>query len=253
MAEDQEPKSETRPVAPAVSPRPHWITIVTSALSPLAVIAAIVFSYLGYQTSQEGLRTSQMSLQYGQRAYLTVKNTRVEVWNSVDGLVTEVGPDGKPTDNNFPQKFVLFSYDVVNQGNTPGRVTKASLSVKQIPGSWAYIESRPRTLVDNERYSLGRSDSVRRSFDTITLRAPDGEQRELEYLKQHGGAESLDPLVLQADLEYTDVFGNSHSVSWCSVTRFSSLGMTHKPRSVPLERCFPDAGEVSKSSPPRSN
>jgi hypothetical protein len=95
---------EGPPEKPAAPPHPKSVRL--SLLSPLLALVATVISL-------QSIRTSRQSLEVGNRAYLSIENTRVTASSS-----------GYYLDDPHKHSLVVTStMSVQNLGSTPGRIT----------------------------------------------------------------------------------------------------------------------------------
>jgi hypothetical protein len=184
-----------------VAARPHPLSIVTGLVGPLVAIVAMALSYASYRVSNESLRTSQASLEIGQRAYLSVSDTTAMF--SVDS-----GTD-------HPWIHTRYRFTVQNLGNTPAHIQLIQFQTL-IPQSDLDTESRRLRKTDRGLMivsgSLGESGELGHGM-SITF----NDSSDDPFSGENGrflGAQ--DYWQLRWVMLFTDVFDKERDATWCA-------------------------------------
>lgn len=240
------------------SPRPHPVSILLGALSPVLGIAALAISYFGYGLSTLNYELSRASLEVAQRAYVAAYIDSVWLtWDSDDLNGFEV-KDAKSAsalarsirerdDTCSPTVHAIAK--IINSGNTPATIDDSSLEVEtrhadgQRPdfGANAWTPIVRTGLTREEMLSKGIRPNVaelalfstrqlfQRETQTTTVAADFVGDKSSCYeaaialTNAFMGSDSgrLGLAVLRTKVKYTDVFGKTHSesASWCAEAR----------------------------------
>lgn len=209
--------------------RPHRITVFTSVVSTIVAFVAIFFSYQSWENSERALETSQQSLQVGQRAYLAIERSRLTV--AAQPAIASGW-------------LVRLDFDIRNLGRTPAELKGVEFVFDVPPGwksvadttttptdphkryIWPVLEQSNLRILQNQRigYTAGAmfvvSAAAVDTLDRIRQRSPQNETTADEIERTTHYAE------VQARLDYTDVFGDSHSLEWPTrtlLTRINSI------------------------------
>jgi len=140
------------PALPSISPpasqklvqkiadRPHWITMILGLLSPLLAAVALVISL-------QSLRTSERSLEVGQRAYVSLQGGKMTFSHITFGappqptsaLKRPADPhlQSRPSAQNEQVATLLLSLTIVNSGNTAAEFTRFTPDFQRLPEGWA--------------------------------------------------------------------------------------------------------------------
>lgn len=192
------------------SDRPHRITIAMSALSAVTTLAALVFTFLGFRTSQSSLELSrravaisERNLTVAQRAYVSVRDGRF--------TVKEIEVVDSPTRRGF---IVSFSFRLHNAGNTPARILAARYVVR-VPPTWVdpgdNANDGEYLILNDSRWELGqRSEVLRDAHRVFSLTTP---QALVTF--RNDQMWELRQVHLIARIDYADVFDERHHQTWC--------------------------------------
>jgi len=171
-----------RDAATRTADRPHSLSIVLTALSPLLAVVAAIISYVALQTNQRGLEV-------GQRAYLVVADPVLQLQRvgSDEGIVV-----------------IDLKLTVKNLGNTPATIDSFSLQL-DVPDSWrrpSNLRETPIMSVLNE--VTGKADALWTYHRRFML-----EDQAIKTFDQR-------PRIgISGTLHYTDVFRKRQELKWC--------------------------------------
>jgi hypothetical protein len=213
------------PTSESTAPRPHWITVLLGAMSPVLGIAALLISWRSYAistnsvlVSEQSLATAQMSMKAGQRAYLYVRNSSAELTFS-----NVANPEGV-----FAGCGIEF--DVLNMGNTPATIEAINIKFSH-DDSWTEAPPVPEAFVKDTTHIrdvvIGPKLTVRLMQGMLFSLTDFGKQR----LKRFDLLTFLRRTFfdIQASFSYTDVFGDSHQVAWAhSCVRPDKAAISYK-------------------------
>ena len=184
---------------PETADRPHWITICLGLLSPTLALIALWFSW-------QSLKTSNRSLEIGQRAYVSLQDGRLSFSKGVEGPPPQPSSTLTPPGQPHPYVAMLGTVTLVNTGNTPAQFVSFKPVYKQLPQGWS-IRNTGWVPVNTTPPLLSAKSQVFWRFQQTFWLAPEA------WSDFFGGP--LHVLSLAAELEYKDVFDNPHRINWC--------------------------------------
>jgi hypothetical protein len=184
---------------PKTADRPHRITIYLGLLSPTLALIALWFSW-------QSLKTSNRSLEIGQRAYVSLQDGRLSFSKEAEGPPPQpsstLTPPGKP----HPYVAMLGTVTLVNTGNTPAQFVSFKPVYKRLPQGWS-IRNTGWVPVNTTPTLLSAKSQVFWRFQQTFWLAPEA------WSDFFGGPSHV--LSLTGELEYKDVFDNPHRINWC--------------------------------------
>jgi hypothetical protein len=187
---------------PKTADTPHWITICLGLLSPTLALIALWFS-------SQSLKTSNRSLEIGQRAYVSLQDGRLSFSKEVEGPPPQPSSTLTPPGQPHPYVAMLGTITLVNTGNTPAQFVSFKPVYKQLPQGWS-IRNSGWVPVNTTPPILNAKSQVFWRFQQtfwLTPKAWSDFSGETWHV--------LNVLSLAGELEYKDVFDNPHRVKWC--------------------------------------
>lgn len=178
-----------------IAERPHPVSI---ALLLLSSVLSLLVGTVAVVISLASLFVTQHNMQIGQRAYLTVTDTRFSS-NAKDPKDSGV-QNVKPSDHVLQ---LLYSFTVHNVGNTPGHIEDVKTPLK-CPAGWACY-----TIYDNHPSLIGPRSDVRVEGGADAILTDAAWQEYTAPAKSRMGVEGA------SHLSYHDEFTNEDSVDWC--------------------------------------
>jgi hypothetical protein len=128
-----------------IADAPHPITITLGLVSPLLALIALVISLSSYRATRESLelsreqiRFAQRNLQITQRAYLTIKDGKLQVEsNTADTQMLRMAgvPSGPLNTASFRAVQLRYDFFIENLGNTPSTHGRFNVTF-QLPRGW---------------------------------------------------------------------------------------------------------------------
>jgi hypothetical protein len=181
--------------ADKIAGRPHWITILLGAFSPLLGILAMIISL-------HSLWISERSLKVGNRAYLALLNGGLQFSNH--GVVFKEG------DNTRGRLIVRMdlSAAIHNAGNSPASPGPFRRKYR-LPEGWS---EAPDWLKKNLG---GSSIGIVGPRSTVDWRYTDLFELTPEVYRAFRDLPGQYVVYMDAEFDYDDVFGETSTVRWC--------------------------------------
>lgn len=197
-----EPQVQLQPVAP----RPHRLTIALGLLSPIVSVGAMAIAVasvlVSMRLSQRSMQLTRDNARIAQQPYLTIRQPRLDV-----GLFTTVA------DKSVKQANFSTSFELVNLGNTPARITSFDMKLMVHEPMMLIFPDAGVTAVSRPLFApvvIGPKESISEEMSTgIYYRDSTG------IGSSTFGADGSHPPVFVAALNYVDVFGEAHELVWC--------------------------------------
>ena len=218
---DEKYRSSEPASAPStVAPRPHLATVILGVVSSVVSISALITSLLSLHNSEVATKASERATRASQRAYIVIRNARV---------TTVRGPDPN-MEPMIPEPYVdvvrvIQSFTVRNIGKTPAEI--GSLKMKfTVPNEWQFAThylhmpkggdlfdtSWHGTVLQGDEVSLNSEPEFVLTREAI--RAYDKWPRDGVRIVTSLTKLKVKRVYLDCELEYSDVFGEHHSVDW---------------------------------------
>jgi hypothetical protein len=190
--------AESNQGKPKTADRPHPITICLGLLSPALALIALWFSW-------QSLKTSNRSLEIGQRAYVSLQDGKLAFHKEVEGPPPQPSSTLTPGQPH-PYVVMLGTVTLVNTGNTPAQFVSFRPVYKQLPEGWSVRNTGWVPANTTPPFLSAKSQVFWRFQQTFWL-APEA------WSDFYGGTSHV--LSLAGELEYKDVFDEPHRINWC--------------------------------------
>jgi hypothetical protein len=183
------------------APPPHPIAIIIGVIGPLLTILALVVAFRSLQLNQQSVKISQ-------RAYLSIRNGKV--WMNRNQYRFS-----RPTAALIGYPMLEPEFEIVNSGNTPGRVTYITL-MYLLKRGWADI-----TYSDNDAPVFADLDDTP-TFSTSPFKGEIGGNSSVTLRTQlvvdmddKLWDEYKESPLIAGYLGYEDIFHDVHTIEWC--------------------------------------
>ena len=195
-----------------VADRPHWITVAGTLITLFISVGTAIVGVKALNTSSEALKVSnraamisEQNMKSGQRSYLRLEHGKLHI-----GAPGEMPPNirGHIPPNSPNRPFVLlYEFDVINSGNTPAML--GGSEVKLARGGWGSKVDDGR-LIQGSMWVDAKGSSHVKGFSHQRLMDDASEKSFSGVLKDKS-------FYFEGFLDYKDIFGESHKLTWCWV------------------------------------